>query len=208
VIISPDCPTRSQSLCRLRYPAHIRQDKTCGKPVCSPLPVSCLCSWSPRRSVLLVTRNDPSMIWNFPFTLWRTKWSQPLLGEFRITKLKLPYFFTFCKISLWVMWNVQRLVRYNSLFWNIIFVHQTGFQARGKMFRISGSEYSVMSYNGASCLYLIIACGLWRACQVVFRLQNAKCKSLFNLQEPCALDIGRAYRYPPNVAFYIFFEQI
>jgi hypothetical protein len=26
----------------------------------------------------------------------------------------------------------------------------------------------------------------------------------FNLQEPCVLYIGRAYRYPPNVAFYIF----
>jgi hypothetical protein len=27
----------------------------------------------------------------------------------------------------------------------------------------------------------------------------------FNLLEPCVLYIGRAYRYPPNVAFYIFF---
>ena len=27
----------------------------------------------------------------------------------------------------------------------------------------------------------------------------------FNLQEPCFLYIGRAYRYPPDVAFYIFF---
>jgi hypothetical protein len=27
----------------------------------------------------------------------------------------------------------------------------------------------------------------------------------FNLQEPCVLYIGRAYRYPPDVAFYIFF---
>ena len=25
-----------------------------------------------------------------------------------------------------------------------------------------------------------------------------------NLQEPCVLYIGRAYRYPPNVAFYIY----
>jgi hypothetical protein len=30
----------------------------------------------------------------------------------------------------------------------------------------------------------------------------------FNLQEPCVLYIGRAYRYPLNVAFYIFFQQI
>jgi len=29
-----------------------------------------------------------------------------------------------------------------------------------------------------------------------------------NLQEPCVLYIGRAYCYPPNVAFYIFFQQI
>ena len=29
---------------------------------------------------------------------------------------------------------------------------------------------------------------------------------LFNLQEPCALHIGRVYRYPPDVAFYIFFS--
>jgi hypothetical protein len=26
-----------------------------------------------------------------------------------------------------------------------------------------------------------------------------------NLKEPCVLYIGRAYRYPPNVGFYIFF---
>jgi hypothetical protein len=30
-------------------------------------------------------------------------------------------------------------------------------------------------------------------------------KTNFNLQEPCVLYIGRAYRYPPDVAFYIFF---
>jgi hypothetical protein len=29
-----------------------------------------------------------------------------------------------------------------------------------------------------------------------------------NLQEPCVLYIGRAYRYPPDVAFYIYFQQI
>jgi len=28
---------------------------------------------------------------------------------------------------------------------------------------------------------------------------------LFNLQEPCVLYIGRAYHYPPDVAFNIFF---
>jgi hypothetical protein len=27
-------------------------------------------------------------------------------------------------------------------------------------------------------------------------------------KEPCVLDIGQAYRYPPDVAFYIFFQQI
>ena len=27
-----------------------------------------------------------------------------------------------------------------------------------------------------------------------------------NLQEPCVLYIGRAYRYPPDVAFYVFFS--
>jgi len=27
-----------------------------------------------------------------------------------------------------------------------------------------------------------------------------------NLQEPCVLYTGRAYRYPPDVAFYIFFS--
>jgi hypothetical protein len=31
---------------------------------------------------------------------------------------------------------------------------------------------------------------------------------IFNLQEPCILYIGRAYRYPPNVEFYIFFQQL
>ena len=33
--------------------------------------------------------------------------------------------------------------------------------------------------------------------------------SFINLFEPCVLYIGRAYRYPPDVAFYInFFQQI
>jgi hypothetical protein len=27
-------------------------------------------------------------------------------------------------------------------------------------------------------------------------------------EEPCVLYIGQAYRYPPDVAFYIFFQQI
>ena len=30
--------------------------------------------------------------------------------------------------------------------------------------------------------------------------------TVFNLSEPCVLYIGRAYRYPPNVPFYIFFS--
>jgi len=30
-------------------------------------------------------------------------------------------------------------------------------------------------------------------------------KGIVNLYEPCVLYIGRAYRYPPDVAFYIFF---
>jgi hypothetical protein len=31
-------------------------------------------------------------------------------------------------------------------------------------------------------------------------------RKTFNLQEPCVLYKGRAYRYPPDVAFYIFFS--
>jgi hypothetical protein len=31
---------------------------------------------------------------------------------------------------------------------------------------------------------------------------------ILNLQEPCFLCIGQAYHYSPNVAFYIFFQQI
>jgi hypothetical protein len=31
-------------------------------------------------------------------------------------------------------------------------------------------------------------------------------KSYINLQEPCVLYIGRSYRYPPDVPFYIFFS--
>ena len=34
------------------------------------------------------------------------------------------------------------------------------------------------------------------------RLNWRPCR--FNLSEPCVLYIGRAYRYPPNVAFYIY----
>jgi len=33
-----------------------------------------------------------------------------------------------------------------------------------------------------------------------------KLSAMLNLKEPCVLYIGRAYRYPPNVAFYIFFS--
>jgi hypothetical protein len=29
---------------------------------------------------------------------------------------------------------------------------------------------------------------------------------IFNLKEPCVLYIGQAYRYLPNVAFYIYFS--
>ena len=32
------------------------------------------------------------------------------------------------------------------------------------------------------------------------------CLLYINLQEPCALYIGQMYRYPPDVAFYIFFS--
>jgi len=32
-------------------------------------------------------------------------------------------------------------------------------------------------------------------------------KERFNLLEPCVLYIERAYRYPPDVAFYIFFSR-
>jgi len=32
-------------------------------------------------------------------------------------------------------------------------------------------------------------------------------KDNIKLQEPCVLYIGRAYWYPPDVAFYIFFFQ-
>ena len=36
-----------------------------------------------------------------------------------------------------------------------------------------------------------------------------KCKTVVPKgSEPCVLYIGRVYRYPPNVAFYIFFQQI
>jgi hypothetical protein len=31
---------------------------------------------------------------------------------------------------------------------------------------------------------------------------------LLNLQEPCVLHIGRAYRYPPHVALYIFSTNV
>jgi hypothetical protein len=37
---------------------------------------------------------------------------------------------------------------------------------------------------------------------------KAQLISQVNLQEPCILYMGRVYRYPPDVAFYIFFQQI
>jgi hypothetical protein len=33
-------------------------------------------------------------------------------------------------------------------------------------------------------------------------------RTVLNLQESCVLYIGRAYRYPPDVAFHIFFQQL
>jgi hypothetical protein len=35
---------------------------------------------------------------------------------------------------------------------------------------------------------------------------NVNASVWFNLKKPCVLYIGRAYRYPPDVAFYIFFS--
>ena len=39
-------------------------------------------------------------------------------------------------------------------------------------------------------------------------IKSMQNKRFVNLSEPCVLYIGRAYRYPPNVAFYIFFQQL
>jgi len=37
---------------------------------------------------------------------------------------------------------------------------------------------------------------------------SAWSSGILNLYKPCVLYIGRTYRYPQNVAFYIFFQQI
>jgi hypothetical protein len=37
-------------------------------------------------------------------------------------------------------------------------------------------------------------------------LENVSKEPFINLQESCVLYKGRAYRYPPNVAFYILFS--
>jgi len=46
--------------------------------------------------------------------------------------------------------------------------------------------------------------------QINVRRVNLKVKTAnlktFNLQEPCVLYIGRAYSYPPGVAFIVFFS--
>jgi hypothetical protein len=36
-------------------------------------------------------------------------------------------------------------------------------------------------------------------------LERDEWAKLLNLQEPCVLYIGRAYCYPPDVSFYIYF---
>ena len=46
----------------------------------------------------------------------------------------------------------------------------------------------------------------WVLCIIMYLVPLIR--SVFNLQEPCVLYIGRAHRYPPNTAFYIFFQQI
>ena len=43
-------------------------------------------------------------------------------------------------------------------------------------------------------------------CLLSFGTELLSSGLFLNLQEPCVLYIGRAYRYLPNVAFYIFFS--
>jgi len=67
------------------------------------------------------------------------------------------------------------------------------------------------------CLYLAVASKGWygygssrcgRATWRCFVLTNFSDEGKVNLWEPCVLYIGRAYRYLPNVAFCIFFQQL
>jgi hypothetical protein len=49
----------------------------------------------------------------------------------------------------------------------------------------------------------------FRACTYLSKMRVRKHdKRSLNLQEPCVVYIGRAYRYSPDVAFYILFQQI
>jgi MFS-type transporter involved in bile tolerance (Atg22 family) len=44
--------------------------------------------------------------------------------------------------------------------------------------------------------------------QILSKLLGPTLIEYLTFKEPCVLYIGRPYRYPPNVAFYIFFQQI
>ena len=49
-----------------------------------------------------------------------------------------------------------------------------------------------------------LCCGMAAHCRKVW--SSYKASVTVNLQEPCVLYIGRAYRYSPDVAFYIYFS--
>jgi hypothetical protein len=69
-------------------------------------------------------------------------------------------------------------------------------------------QLSWVTYFVAFLISLTLILLTWR----IWRAPNNTSKwqmgfiSAFNLQEPCVLYIGGAYRYPPDIAFYIFFS--
>jgi hypothetical protein len=65
-------------------------------------------------------------------------------------------------------------------------------------FKYRTLKNKVRNVNNCKISQFVILSGVSSRCNcVVFS---------FNLQEPCVLYIGWAYRYPPDVAFYIFFS--
>jgi hypothetical protein len=61
--------------------------------------------------------------------------------------------------------------------------------------------WSVLNYSSVAIVVLDVS----EECRVVFAAPWNEAFDVVNLKEPCVLYIGRAYRYPPCVAFYIYF---
>ena len=72
---------------------------------------------------------------------------------------------------------------------------------------LSSGEFCKLRYDTIKVhLQTCLSIPIIEKCQILSWDTLVANEIYVNLQEPCVLYVGRAYRYPPNVAFYIFFS--